>query len=270
MFSVAIAQTKPTANYSENLEVIIGLIAKAAHNGAELIVFPEEALLVGDETTKYRLNELAQSTWDQSLDLLTSVALEYHIAVIVGGYEGIPSSTRPFNTIVAIDTDGRIAARYRKLHLYDAFSYRESDYIVSGEDFPPVVSLAGRQLGLINCYDLRFPEHARYLLDHGAEILCISASWLSGLAKEDHWMVLARARAIENTRWVIASGTRLPDTIGMSMLIDPLGVVRYSASTLDTGLIMGLIDDAFTTTIQMQLPAVANRRIAQEYTICDN
>ena len=98
-----------------------------------------------------------------------------------------------------------LRASYRKIHLYDSFGYRESDRLGAGALEPVVVDVKGWRVGLMTCYDLRFPELARQLVDRGAELLLVPAAWVAGDLKVDHWRTLLRARAIENTVYVAAA-----------------------------------------------------------------
>ncbi|MDR0592898.1 MAG: hypothetical protein LBG60_06515 [Bifidobacteriaceae bacterium] len=170
---------------------------------------------------------------------------------------------RPWNVLVAVDQDGNPAACQAKTRLYDAFSYRESDFARPGPPHPTrPVDLAGLRLGLVNCYELRFPELARELVLGGAEVLTLSAAWARGPLKEDQWATLARARAIENCAYVLAAGTRAKDTIGHSMIIDPGGVVRAGLSGEPEGLALAEVDTdviAQTRALVGSVPTSARR-----------
>src|SRR5205814_2389293 len=118
--------------------------------------------------------------------------------------------------------------------LFDALGERESAVVAPGGE-PVVADLCGHRVGFMTCYDVRFPELARALAVRGAELIVIPAAWAAGLFKEEHWVTLVRARAIENTVWVAAAGqvpdpasppTRAPTGVGRSMLADPMGAVR--------------------------------------------
>src|ERR1017187_6018232 len=116
---------------------------------------------------------------------------------------------RVYNTTVGYDSQGSLTAAYRKIHLFDALGYRESQVVAPGGE-PLVARLGGLTIGFLTCYDVRFPELARTLAARGADLLVIPAAWASGLFKEEHWSTLVRARAIENTVWVAAS-SQVPD-----------------------------------------------------------
>jgi len=262
--AVAAVQTAPTADPGENLAALTVAVSEAARAGARLVVLPEEAMLLAEAVDRAggadALARVVDLAWPAFLAHLSDLAAQHEVWIIAGGYE--PSgSDRPFNTLVVLDAHGGVVAEYRKLHLYDAFAYRESDYVTPGDDVPPVVLVDGVAIGLVNCYDLRFPELARDLVDRGADVLSVSAAWVAGPRKEDHWETLVRARAIENTCWVIAAGSASPDCVGTSMLVDPLGVVRTALPPTGTGTVAGVVSLDRTAEIREHLPALANRRL---------
>ncbi|KWX25906.1 carbon-nitrogen hydrolase [Mycolicibacterium wolinskyi] len=262
---VAIAQFGPTTDTTANLAAIDRLTAHAAADSADVIVFPEEAMLSVDGLD-HRLSELVDLQWPLFEAHLSGLAASHDIAIIAGGYE--PNGTsRPNNTLVAVDSGGDILTRYRKLHLYDAFAYRESDYVTPGPTLPPVVDLAGLRIGLVNCYDLRFPELTRHLISQGAELISVSAAWMSGHRKADHWETLVRARAIENTVWVAAAGTISSACIGDSLVVDPLGVVKAALGDEPEAVVTVEISTARTQAVRTVLPALDNRRIELTMTV---
>src|SRR4029077_19901038 len=125
----------------------------------------------------------------------------------------------------------------------DSLGDTESKVVAPGSE-PVLADLAGLRVGLLTCYDIRFPELARDLVARGADLLVVPAAWAAGLYKEEHWVTLVRARAIENTVWVAAAGqvpdpdsppTRAPTGIGRSMLVDPMGVVRLDLGPFPRG-----------------------------------
>ena len=264
---ISVAQFGPTTDAAANRSEIGTLVAQSVAEGARLVVLPEEAMLLA-EGLESPLAEIVATEWDLFEQFLIGLATQHTVALIAGGYE--PNGTdRPFNTLIAIDTDGAVAARYHKLHLYDAFAYQESGYVTPGHELPPVVELAGIRVGLINCYDLRFPEQARFLIDQGAEVLSLSAAWVAGARKEDHWDTLARARAIENTVWVVAAGSISPDCIGNSMIIDPLGITRASLGDAASAIAVVDVTAERTDLVRAKLPSLQNRRLSLAITVSE-
>jgi predicted amidohydrolase len=255
----AVAQFGPTTDPEANYAVIERLTARAHAEGAELVVFPEESMILAEGLAR-SLADTVHDEWPKFEDRMSRLAALQHIAIVIGGYEP-NGTTRPNNTLLAIAADGAVAARYRKLHLYDAFAYQESSYVTAGSVMPPVVELAGVRVGLLNCYDVRFPEMARHLIGLDAELITISAAWVAGRRKEDHWETLVRARAIENTVWVCAAGSISPDCIGDSLIVDPMGIVRVAVGDEPETVAIVEISPTRTDAVRETLPALKNRRI---------
>ncbi len=156
------------------------------------------------------------------VERLTAFAAERSTTVVAGMFEVSPDPARPYNTLVMVDRDG-LRASYRKIHLYDSFGYKESDRLLAGPIEPVLVDVQGVQVGLMTCYDLRFPELARRLVADGAELLVIPSAWVAGVGKVLHWRTLATARAIENTVFVAAVGQPGPRYTGHTLLVGPSG-----------------------------------------------
>ncbi len=134
----------------------------------------------------------------------------------------------PYNTLVVVDGEG-VHASYRKIHLYDSFGYQESDRIQAGPPTPVAVSVKGFRVGLMTCYDLRFPELSRAYSRAGADVLVCPAAWVAGERKVRHWQTLLAARAIENLAYVAAAAQSPPRYCGHSSIIDPRGEVLTEA-----------------------------------------
>ena len=186
--------------------------------------------------------------------------------LVAGVFEPAPDG-RVYNTTVAYEADGSLAAVYRKIHLFDALGYRESQSVAPGDEVV-IASLAGLRVGFMTCYDVRFPELARALAAGGADLLVLPSAWAAGTFKEEHWVTLVRARAIENTIWVAAAGqvpdpaeppTKAPTGIGRSLLVDPMGVVRLDLGPTE-GLGVGDVDTEQTAQVRAVLPSLAGRR----------
>ena len=152
-------------------------------------------------------------------------------------------------------------AKYRKLHLYDAFGQRESDWVEAGElADPETFELDGLRFGLMTCYDLRFPEVGRTLADAGADVFLVPAEWVRGPLKEHHWRTLVHARAIENTVYVVAAGQPGPRYTGHSLVVDPLGDVLAEADDGPAVLTAELARDRLAEARRTS-PSLRNRRV---------
>ena len=259
---VALCQLPASSVPQANLDRVRAAVAEAAAQGARLAVFPEgtQARFSAD------LRALAEPIDGPFCTGLAEIARAAGVAVVAGVFETAPDG-RVFNTAVGFDTDGQLAAAYRKIHLFDALGYRESDTVAPGDELV-IADLAGLRVGFLTCYDVRFPELARALAVRGAELIVIPGAWAAGLFKEEHWVTLVRARAIENTIWVAAAGqvpdpaeppTKAPTGSGRSLLIDPMGVVRLDLGPT-AGVTAGNVDVEYTDSVRAALPCLANRR----------
>ncbi len=188
---------------------------------------------------------------------VAAVARDRGTTVVAGMFEVSGDPERPYNTLVA---RGAVHADYRKVHLYDSFGYRESDRLLAGTPDLTPIALGGWQVGLMTCYDLRFPEQARALVDRGAELLVIPSAWVAGPRKVDHWRTLVRARAIENTVFVAAVGQPGPRYTGHSLLVDPLGDVLAEGGA-GPEVLSAVVERAALDEARRTNPSLANRRL---------
>jgi predicted amidohydrolase len=188
---------------------------------------------------------------------LAAVAAGHNTTVIAGMFESSEDPARPYNTLLV---RGAAAASYRKIHLYDSFGYRESDRLRAGALVPVLLDLGPFRIGLMTCYDLRFPELARLLVDHGAEVLVVPSAWVAGPRKLEHWRTLVRARAIESTAFVVAAGQPGPRYTGHSMVVDPFGDVLVEAGE-EPAVLRATLDRATLEQARDTNPSLANRRI---------
>ena len=196
---ISIGQLAPSTDKTDNLAAIAEQAAKAAGEGASLIVFPEMSMFFkhGLDDAFAANAELVPGPFTRALD---GIAKTSGIGIVAGILETVPGDRRPANTLYVTSKNGEAIGTYRKVHLYDAFGLRESDIICPSPSLEPVVfELDGLTFGLLTCYDLRFPESARVLVDRGADVLVLPSAWTPGVRKENHWETLVRARAIENT-----------------------------------------------------------------------
>ena len=255
---VAVGQFAVTAEWQKNAETCVSLMAQAAEQGASLLVLPE-ALLARDDNDPDLSVKSAQQLDGGFLTRLLEESARNHLTTVLTVH--VPSSRgRAINTLVAL-RDGRIVAQYAKLHLYDAFSIQESRLVDAGSVVPPLIEIDGIHLGLMTCYDLRFPEMALNLALAGAEVLVLPAAWVRGPLKEHHWSMLLAARALDTTCYVIAAGECGNKNIGQSRIIDPLGVT-IAAAAEGPALLLAEIDRERITHARQQLPVLRNRRFA--------
>lgn len=220
---LAVAQFAPGASAEHNLATIDRLVARAADRGASLVVLPEYASWFDREPGAHWLPH-AQPLDGAFVAGLTRIAAAHGATIVAGMLETAGDERRVRNTAVAVASDG-LLARYRKLHLYDAFGAAESAWIEPGAvEAPETFEWEGLRVGLQTCYDLRFPEATRRIVDAGADVVAVPSEWVRGPLKEHHWETLVTARAIENTVYVAASDHTPPIGVGASLVADPMGV----------------------------------------------
>lgn len=226
---VAVAQFAPGPQRQANLEVIAYLAAAAANRGARLVVFPEYSSYFVDPVDERFLGS-AEPLDGPFTAALKTLADSLHVAIVAGFAEATDVDGRFSNTLAAIVPGAGISAVYRKQHLYDAFGARESDVVLAGELTPPqLFTVDGFAVALQTCYDLRFPEITRTLVDAGADLVVVPSEWVRGSLKEHHWRTLITARAIENTVFVAAADHVAPVGVGSSLIVDPMGVALADA-----------------------------------------
>ncbi|WP_127573149.1 carbon-nitrogen hydrolase family protein [Georgenia faecalis] len=220
--SVAVAQFAPTQDKDANLRAIEDLLTTAAGRGAQLVVLPEFSVFTASAMDD-RFVDSAEPLDGPTVARLAALARRFDVTLVAGVNESAGDG-RIHNALVGIQ-DGEVRAVYRKVHLYDAFGYRESDRVVAADPVEPaLLHVDGFTVGLQTCYDLRFPEVSRTLVDGGADVLAVPAAWAPGPLKEYHWGTLLRARAIENTVYVLAADQTGPTGVGTSVILDPMGV----------------------------------------------
>ncbi|MGW0160002.1 carbon-nitrogen hydrolase family protein [Mycobacterium sp. NPDC003323] len=255
--TVAIAQFAPSQDKTANIQTMLGLLEQAAARGAELVVLPEYAVFTVPSMDE-RFVTTAEPLDGPSVTRLAEASADLGLSIIAGVNESATDG-RIHNTLVALQ-DGAIAAVYRKVHLYDAFGYKESDRVIAADpSTPELLELSGFKIGMQTCYDLRFPETSRALVDAGADVIALPAEWVPGPLKEYHWNTLLRARAIENTVYVVAADQIAPAGSGNSAILDPMGI-PIAALGEATGIGVAVLERDRLTAVRTVNPALTLRR----------
>ncbi|OSM42768.1 carbon-nitrogen hydrolase family protein [Nesterenkonia sp. PF2B19] len=266
---IAAAQIVTGEDPRQNLELVDEWAGRASEAGAELVVFPEAVQRAFGHTLT-SVAEPVDGPWGARL---RDIARHHGTAIVAGMFTpaepGEQGRARVTNTLLAVDGEG-VLATYDKIHLYDAFGFQESKTVAPGEE-PARFTLDGELLGLATCYDIRFPSlftaHARA----GALATILPASWGAGPGKVDQWRLLARARALDSTQYVIACGQGLPAAagveavegaptgVGHSMIVSPTGEVLAEAGEAPELLVADLDADVVAAARE-KLPVLANAR----------
>lgn len=254
---ISVAQFGATRDLEANRRISRDLIAKAAPE-TDLVVLPENAMY--SDPAKESDENYSEALDGPYVTAICEAAKEHGVHVIAGFTE-TNGDEPPYNALVYVTDQGELGAVYRKIHLYDAFGYKESDKVTAADiSNPLVVDINGVKVGAATCYDLRFPEMSRWLIDHGAEVIVLPAAWVVGPMKEFHWETLVRARAIENTAYFAACGQTGPGCTGQSMIIDPMGTVVASAGEAAESIATAVIDTERVAQVRQSNPSLANRR----------
>lgn len=265
--TAAVVQMASGPDKRHNIERAITLTRQAIDTGASLIALPETFDYRGDTPD---LRDVAEPLPGSALEPLIAIARERQVWIVAGSvHESDTAGGMPFNTSVLISPQGVMAARYRKIHLFDIAiggkSVTESAKYQRGCEVVHA-DAAGIRLGLTICYDLRFPELYRLLADEEVDVVCIPSSFTAPTG-EAHWETLIRARAIENQCFVIAPGQAGIGaggiaTYGNSMIVDPWGRILARASSDGEEIISATLDFQEMANIRRRLPALSNRKLA--------
>jgi deaminated glutathione amidase len=259
--AVAVAQFAPGADTDANLEVIRDLATAAATRGAQLVVFPEYSSFFVNPVGAAFL-EAAEPLDGPFVTELAELATRLDVAIVAGMAEETGERGRFSNTVVAVLPGRGLVASYRKQHLYDAFGQRESEWVAPGAlDEPQLFTVAGVTVGMQTCYDLRFPEVTRRVVDAGAELVLVPSEWVHGNLKVHHWRTLVIARAIENTVYVAAADHTPPIGVGTSMIVDPMGIVLTELAD-EPDLALAEVSAGRVHEVRQTNPALALRRYA--------
>ena len=250
----AVLQYTARGSHDKTLPIAEALITAAAEAGAKIICLPECANFLAANKASLKANAEEEAN-SPSLALFTRLAKKHQIILSAGslmmaGDMKKNGDDRLANRSFLINETGEIAARYDKIHMFDADvgdgkAYRESDHFRPGTEIVDAQTSIGH-IGLSVCYDVRFASLYRQLAKRGAEILTIPAAF-TRTSGQAHWHVLQRARAIETGCFVLASaqiGTHDDgrQTYGHSLIINPWGEVLADAGTLEEGFVMAEID----------------------------
>ncbi len=267
MAKIAVAQTSSGDIIQDNIDYASGLIAEAADQGAEAIFLPECFALM--QTSRAQLRESAEVFGRGTIQSAIGEAAKNCGILVFAGTLPLRSkdSKRVFNSSLVFSPQGNVLARYDKIHLFDVRldsgeKYLESAYTMAGDQLALVPTSWG-MIGLSVCYDLRFPELYRELVQAGAEILLVPSAF-SVTTGPAHWECLLRARAIENFCYVIAAAQvgKHPSgrsTYGHSLVIDPWGKV-VAENKSSKGLVMAEIALNEVSRARRQMPSLAHRK----------
>jgi deaminated glutathione amidase len=257
---IALVQMRSSEDKQENLDKSIEFVAEAAGKGADLVCFPEfqMAFSPGSQSAA-QLTNIAETVRGTFVSKIAAAAKKNKIGVVATIYEKSGKPNRAHDTAVMISPAGKVSSVYRKLHLYNALGFKESAKLVPGKNIVKPARTNAGSVGLLICYDLRFPELSRILTVKGADVLVAPSAWVAGEMKEEHWQTMVKARAIENGSYVVAPDQLGNIYCGRSMVVDPFGVVLVDMGQRE-GVEIVDIDKSRVQQVRKSLPLLKNRR----------
>jgi predicted amidohydrolase len=260
LVKVGVVQYAAGLDKLANLAELGRLTRSAAAAGADLVVAPEAAM------HDFGLPDFALAAVAETLDgpfvtALADLARELRATIVAGMFEAVPGdANRIYNTVVALGPAGDLIGSYRKQHLFDALGWVESDRIAPGDTKHRLVFNCGDlRVGVMTCYDIRFPELGRALADDGATLIAVPSAWVAGPHKAAQFRVLAAARAIENVAYVAGAVQCPPQYTAESCVIDPFGVVVAELGE-DPGYAVAEITAKQVADCRERMPSLQNRR----------
>ncbi len=261
---IAAIQMGATKDFGRNLDRAAGLVDEAAESWGQVDVFclPEYCYglpaSVAGETRSPSLKE-------RILDQMASRAVKHGTNIITGSFPEPAGDGRCYNTTLVIDRQGNFVGQYRKTHLFDALDSQESKTVAQGDELG-IFDLDFGRIGIMVCYELRFPEIARTLVLRGAEIIFVPSAFPFGAAlppRTDHWDILTASAAISNLACVVAvnqfgepGGEKL---FGRSAIIDAWGT-RLAQPPAGEGVAVGEVDLSYQRRLRERLPVLSHRR----------
>jgi predicted amidohydrolase len=260
---VAVGQILSGSDPEQNLELVARQTAEAAHG----CLRKDHKLRAFIGRFGLPLAEIAEPVDGPWAKQLREIA-KHHQLVVVAGMFSPSADGRVNNTLRAVGPG--MDAHYHKIHLFDAFGFRESETVAPGTE-PVVIMVGGATVGLTLCYDVRFPGLYTRLAELGAQVICVAASWGAGPGKVEQWQLLTRARGLDSTSYLVAAAQadpatagialddRAPTGIGFSAVISPKGEVLRSLGA-EPGLLLADLDLDMVEQTRAAIPVLANRK----------
>lgn len=263
--NVAVVQRSGAGTTHENLTEMTSMVETAVNTfpKIDVIVFPEYCYFA--PTTMEESKKVAEEIPGPFTDTMAALAKKYNVNIIPGTFIENAKSGKVHNATVFINREGKILGTYRKIHLMDAIGYKESDYVEAGTEMCVFDSDIGR-IGMMVCYDLRFPELARSMVLKGADILFVPSEFPSGNPlppRTDHWDLLVRSTALFNLTYVVAANQFGPlhkdNPFGRSSVVDPWGTIVAAASGRKD-IVYATLDMDYQQQVRERVATWVNRR----------
>jgi deaminated glutathione amidase len=258
---IACLQLRSAASLEENIREIEVALSQPEVQRGSLVVLPEATMLAFGGRGE-ALVAASEGIDGFFVSQLINLADRHDVTLVAGMFE-TNASALPFNSTVVVTREGVVSC-YRKIHLYDALGFDESSSLTPGDPSQleqGIVEIDGWRVGVMTCFDLRFPEVARQLTLHGAQLIVMGAAWVAGPDKIEQWKTLLSARAIENGCFIAAAAQPGPRYCGSSQIVDPMGRVITSAQVGDPAVITATIDMDVIHDTRSGMPLLDLRRV---------
>ena len=261
---VAAVQLGADSTQQENFEKVLRIIDEVARKFAplDLMVLPEYCC---GEPDAHTVAEMAETIPGPFSEAMREKARQHGVNLVTGSIAESADDGRAYNTTLVLDRNGDEVGRYRKTHLMDALAFQESSYVAPGDQLC-ICELDVGRIGVMVCYDLRFPELARTLALQGAEVIVVPAAFPSGQplpSRTDHWDILTTSTALYNLCYVVAAnqygqlGKDYP--FGRSVVVDPWGIAVARAQGRED-VVVAELDLDYVRQLRQELPTLSRRR----------
>ncbi len=254
--SFALAQIMTEKEKDKNLLKIKNIIKNSE---TDAIVFPEFSNFYASDLKPEEVYKNAETDESDFLNEIIYLASNSKKWVILGVYEKSEDFPKTYSSVYVIEPEGKILSKYRKTHLFRALGYDESLYLKPSNNGFSVFEINGIKIGLMICYEIRFPEVARSLALKGAEVIIAPSAWLKGYNKEEQWITLAKARAMENTAYLLTSNQIGNIYTGITVAVDPAGIIKARASECEEIVEVKISKDRLRL-VRNTLPLLEQRR----------
>lgn len=225
---VGLVQLASTQSKHRNLEKLKKMIVKCE---ADLVILPEYFMADIKGLAPVEVYDISEDVNGPLINEISRLAAEYSTFILATMFEKTEKKPKVYNSVVFINPKGDVIGVYRKIHLFDAYGYKESDYMLHGDKPSPIINIGSARIAAAICFDIRFPELYRYYALKGANIVVNPSAWYKGPFKEETLRFLAQARAHENTFYMIIVNQCGTDFTGRSMIVNPYGIVEVDLGT---------------------------------------
>lgn len=256
---IGLVQLEATRDKKKNIEKALKIIQQYNRVEADVIVFPEYFMFKLEDVSPEVLYSVSEDIHGEFVDNYIRIAREYSTTVVGTLFEKTSIKPKVYNTVVLVEPSGNVKIVYRKTHLFDAYGYKESNYMLPGDNLSTIETIKDVKVAFTVCFDIRFPEIYRIYALKGAEVIISPSAWYRGPLKEETLRFLAQSRAHENTMYIVIVNQTGKTFTGRSMIVDPMGTVVLDLGSREI-YYEYLIDVDYIYDVRRKLPVLKLRR----------